>query len=114
MEFVCEAIIFDLDGVLVDSRALIERHRRRWAAEHNIPFEEIEDVYHGRSSADVIREVAPHLDAETAARRAGDQVIGVADTSPADSLSDADLVIKRLTDLNVDASDPETVQVATE
>jgi len=41
-------------------------------------------------------------------------VIVVADTSPADSLSDADLVIKRLTDLNVDASDPETVQVATE
>lgn len=73
MNVVCHAIIFDLDGVLVDSRALIERHWRRWAAEHDIGFEEIEEVYHGRSSADVIREVAPHLDAEAEARRKRDR-----------------------------------------
>lgn len=73
MNVVCHAIIFDLDGVLVDSRALIERHWRRWAAEHDIPFEEIEAVYHGRSSADVIREIAPHLDAEAEARRKRDR-----------------------------------------
>lgn len=73
MEFACDALIFDLDGVLVDSRALIERHWRRWAEEHDIPFEEVEAVSHGRSSVDVIREVAPHLDAEAEARRKRDR-----------------------------------------
>lgn len=69
MDFGCTALLFDLDGVLVDSRTLIERHWRRWAVEHDIPFEEVEAVYHGRPSAEVIRTVAPHLDAEAEAQR---------------------------------------------
>jgi sugar-phosphatase len=73
MTFVCDALLFDLDGVLVDSRALIERHWRRWAAEHDIPFEEIETVYHGRPSVEVIQAVAPHLDAEAEAQRKRDR-----------------------------------------
>ena len=73
MAFVCDALLFDLDGVLVDSRALIERNWRRWAAKHDIPFEEVEALYHGRPSAEVIQTVAPHLDAEAEAQRRRDR-----------------------------------------
>lgn len=69
MRHTCDAVIFDLDGVLIDSRAMIESRWRSWAEEHEIPFEEVESVYHGRPSVEVIREVAPHLDAEAEANK---------------------------------------------
>lgn len=69
MRHTCDAVIFDLDGVLIDSRAMIESRWRKWAEEHNIPFEEVQSVYHGRPSVEVIREVAPHLDAEAEVRK---------------------------------------------
>lgn len=49
----------------------------------------------------------------TAAERAGARVIGVAATSPADALSDADTVIQRLTDLEVEPTGNDTLRVAT-
>ena len=66
------ALLFDLDGVLVDSAAAIETRWRQWAEHHDIPFEEVEAVYHGRPAAEVIREVAPHLDVEAATRHMTD------------------------------------------
>lgn len=67
MSLTCQAIIFDLDGVLVDSNPITERHWRRWAQKHGISFEEIAAVHHGRPTIEIIREVAPHLDAEAEA-----------------------------------------------
>lgn len=64
MEITCSAILFDLDGVLVDSTAVIERHWRLWAASHNIAIERVMAVSHGRTSAATVKLVAPHLDAE--------------------------------------------------
>lgn len=69
MGLTCDAIIFDLDGVLVDSNAIAERHIRIWADLHKIPFQQIEDLRHGRTTAETIRIAAPHLDAEYEARR---------------------------------------------
>src|SRR5262245_56038470 len=60
-EWVCDAVLFDLDGVLVDSRACVERHWHRWALEHDLSFEEIMRVAHGYRTVDTIRLVAPHL-----------------------------------------------------
>jgi len=60
----CDAVIFDLDGVLVDSTAAIERHWRQWAAGHGLDPEEIMRVAHGMRTVETIRVVAPHLDAE--------------------------------------------------
>lgn len=57
------AIIFDLDGVLVDSQAVVERHWRRWARRHDLDPERVLDVAHGRRTIDAIRELAPALDA---------------------------------------------------
>jgi sugar-phosphatase len=42
----CDAVLFDLDGVLVDSAACVERHWRRWAAEKHLELEEIMRVAH--------------------------------------------------------------------
>lgn len=57
------AIIFDLDGVLVDSQAVVERHWRRWARRHGLDPDRVLDIAHGRRTIDAIREVAPALDA---------------------------------------------------
>ncbi|MGF1480813.1 MAG: hypothetical protein ACFB4I_15235 [Cyanophyceae cyanobacterium] len=58
----CNAVIFDLDGVLVDSTACIEHHWRLWAAKHQLDLEKVLDVAHGRRTVETIRLVAPHLD----------------------------------------------------
>jgi len=65
----CDAVIFDLDGVLVDSMVVIERHWRQWAIQHNFDAAEIMRVAHGRRTVETIRLVAPHLDAEVEAAR---------------------------------------------
>ena len=65
----CQAVIFDIDGVLVDSTALVERTWRRWAAVHGLDFERVMQVAHGRPARDTVRLLAPHLDAEAEAAR---------------------------------------------
>jgi sugar-phosphatase len=60
----CDAVLFDLDGVLVNSTACVERHWRRWAAEHLLDLDEIMRVAHGRPTVETIRLVAPHVPAE--------------------------------------------------
>ncbi len=62
--FECSAIIFDLDGVLVDSTALVERQWRRWASAKGLRPEPFLRVCHGRRAVETIRLAAPHLDAE--------------------------------------------------
>jgi sugar-phosphatase len=58
------AIVFDLDGVLVDSYAVVERAWRRWAHEAGLDEDDVAAVVHGRPGRDVIRELAPHRDVE--------------------------------------------------
>ncbi|MFN8580240.1 MAG: HAD-IA family hydrolase [Gemmatimonadaceae bacterium] len=57
------SILFDMDGVLVDSRAIVERAWRRWAVQHGLDVTAILAVAHGRRTRDTVAEVAPHLDA---------------------------------------------------
>jgi mannitol-1-/sugar-/sorbitol-6-phosphatase len=56
-------LLFDLDGTLVDSRAVVERHWGRFADRHGLDFAAVLAVMHGVRSSDVIRIVAPDLDA---------------------------------------------------
>lgn len=59
----CSAILFDLDGVLVDSTPAVERVWRKWAAEHGLDPEFVMQWAHGRRSFETIRRVAPYIDA---------------------------------------------------
>jgi len=67
--FRCAAVLFDLDGVLVDSTRSVERQWRLWAEEHHIDPEKILEIAHGRRTVEVIQLLAPHLELETEVRR---------------------------------------------
>ena len=67
--FRCAAVLFDLDGVLVDSTRSVERQWRAWAREQGIDGDKVMAVAHGVRTIEVIRAVAPHLDAEAEVRK---------------------------------------------
>lgn len=60
----CQAVLFDVDGVLVDSRVVVERSWALWAARHGVDPRGIVQKAHGRRTIETIRALAPHLDAE--------------------------------------------------
>lgn len=62
--FSCAAILFDLDGVLVDSTGSVTRQWKRWAQEHNINPQKVVEIAHGVRSIEIVHQLAPHLDAE--------------------------------------------------
>jgi len=72
----CKAILFDLDGVLVNSAELVERTWRGWAARHQLDFEKVMAVAHGRRTIETVRMLAPQLnvEAEVAALESGETV----------------------------------------
>ena len=59
----CSAVLFDLDGVLVDSTPAVERVWRGWADEHGLDPDYVVQWAHGRRSIETIRRVAPAMDA---------------------------------------------------
>jgi len=61
----CDALLFDLDGVLVDSRAVVERTWRRWAQRHQLDPEAILRVAHGRRTRDTLQAMVPHLNLDS-------------------------------------------------
>jgi sugar-phosphatase len=63
-QYDCDAILFDLDGVLVDSRHCVERHWLEWASQHHLNKDKVLHYAHGRRTVETIRLVAPQLDAE--------------------------------------------------
>jgi sugar-phosphatase len=62
--FSSKAIIFDLDGVLVDSAECIERTWRAWALRNQLDPESVIAVAHGRRAIETVQLVAPQLSAE--------------------------------------------------
>jgi mannitol-1-/sugar-/sorbitol-6-phosphatase len=60
----CKGVLFDLDGVLIDSTPCVTRVWRDWAKEHNLDPDHVVHVAHGRRSIETIELVAPQLDAE--------------------------------------------------
>jgi sugar-phosphatase len=65
----CEAILFDLDGVLIDSTSCITRHWEEWTRQHDLEMAAVMQVAHGLRTVETMRLVAPHLDAEKEAER---------------------------------------------
>jgi mannitol-1-/sugar-/sorbitol-6-phosphatase len=68
IEFSCDAILFDMDGTLIDSTLCVERIMGRWADKHGLDRDFVVEFSHGRRTIDCIRGVAPHLDAEEEAK----------------------------------------------
>jgi mannitol-1-/sugar-/sorbitol-6-phosphatase len=64
----CAAVLFDLDGVLVESRLAVERQWAIWARQHHLDPDKVIPIAHGRPTIETIREVAPHLDADAEAK----------------------------------------------
>jgi sugar-phosphatase len=64
MIFSTKAILFDMDGVLMDSTPSVERVWRAWATKHGLDPDRVTPLAHGRRSIETIRAVAPELDAE--------------------------------------------------
>ncbi|MGH9493690.1 MAG: HAD family hydrolase [Candidatus Sulfotelmatobacter sp.] len=62
IEIQCKALLFDLDGVLIDSTPAVARVWRRWAIEHGFNPEEVVASAHGRPSLTTIREYLPNAD----------------------------------------------------
>ena len=64
----CSALLFDLDGVLIQTQAAIERAWTRWAREHNLDPGSVIHAAHGRPTAETVRELLPSVDADAEAR----------------------------------------------
>jgi mannitol-1-/sugar-/sorbitol-6-phosphatase len=60
----CSALLFDLDGVLIDSTPAVERVWHQWALEHGFDPEAVVHRAHGRPSRTTIRELLPNSDIE--------------------------------------------------
>jgi mannitol-1-/sugar-/sorbitol-6-phosphatase len=60
----CKGLLFDLDGVLVDSTPAVARAWYAWAARHGFVAEDVVRKAHGRPSMTTIKELLPHGDHE--------------------------------------------------
>ena len=75
------AVLFDLDGVLVESREATERVWLEWAARNGIEEEELRSAMHGVRSVEVVRALRPELDAvvesDAIERRQAEDLVGL-------------------------------------
>jgi sugar-phosphatase len=58
----CRGVLFDMDGVLVDSTAAVARVWAIWARKHSLDPETVVKIAHGRPSISTIRELLPRAD----------------------------------------------------
>src|SRR5258708_28498237 len=77
----CSALLFDMDGVLIDSTPAVARVWRKWAIEHGFNPAEVISRAHGRPSLTTVREYLPGADHEAenreVERREGEDLEGV-------------------------------------
>jgi sugar-phosphatase len=64
MKIHCRGVLFDLDGVLVDSTPAVARVWTIWANKHGFVPDEVVRQAHGRPSLTTIRELLPNADHE--------------------------------------------------
>lgn len=62
-----DALLFDMDGTIVDSTAVVEGLWSDFAARYSVDFTELIDYSHGRQTIDTLRRFLPGTPAELAA-----------------------------------------------
>jgi mannitol-1-/sugar-/sorbitol-6-phosphatase len=62
MHWTCAALLFDMDGTLVDSTAVVERAWGWWAKRHNLPLIDVLAFSHGRPTRDTMERFLPGTD----------------------------------------------------
>ena len=67
--FRASAILFDLDGVLLDSTRVVAAQYTRWALEHGLDPAVVMQAAHGVRTIEVVQRVAPHLDVQAETRK---------------------------------------------
>lgn len=60
----CSAVLFDMDGTLVDSRVCVRRTWLAWCRRHGLDSARLFDVSDGRRNRETVQIIAPHLDVE--------------------------------------------------
>jgi len=58
----CKAILFDMDGTLVDSTQVVERAWEGWSARYNLSLPEVLSFSHGRPSISTLEHFRPGQD----------------------------------------------------
>ncbi len=90
-----QAVLFDMDGTLVDSRAVVERIWRDWAAAHGRDLAAILADSHGRRTVDTLRPFAPAgMDVEAEAQNL--EALEIADTAGIVAIAGAAELLARL------------------
>jgi sugar-phosphatase len=56
-----EAVLFDMDGTIVDSSIPVQKAWRVWATEHGVDFARVMAVMHGRRAIETMQMLAPEL-----------------------------------------------------
>jgi sugar-phosphatase len=63
-QITCSALLFDLDGVLIDSTPAVARVWKQWGIQHGFDPDEVTHNAHGRPSIETIRGYLPDADHE--------------------------------------------------
>ncbi len=69
MHLACVGVLFDCDGVLVDSDATVDATWRRWARDYGVDPEQLLATVHGRRSEDTVGAWVPAEQAAAALER---------------------------------------------
>lgn len=65
MTFACDAVLFDMDGTIIDSGACVDRQWERWAARRGIDPAALLAVSHGRRTVETMQLLLPGEDVTT-------------------------------------------------
>ena len=68
-EIICKAVLFDLDGTLVDSGKCIEELWREWAEKHHLDINYVHSIIHGRTIEEALSKISPHFSNENVLKK---------------------------------------------
>ncbi|MER7892862.1 HAD-IA family hydrolase [Micromonospora sp. NPDC094482] len=95
-----DAVLFDMDGTLVDSDAAVERAWRAWAAEYGVSPADALAIAHGSPADHTVRRLLPWLDdaavTAAAARQLALQYDDLSDVRPTPGAHDLLATLARL------------------